>query len=145
MSYIYLQEQGEESSAACYSDIQFALSKSKNTQASIIAATARRNFAKIPNLGRPGNLMESLGEDQLTFWQEDFLPRHLMGKGAGSAEHVRDFGKSMRELLEKYGLALFLPKTHHCFALEDLSCPRRFGLDGVLCKMVLGAGCRCAP
>jgi len=36
------------------------------------------------------------------------------------AESVRDFGRNMRDSLERCGLNLSLPKTHLCFALGDL-------------------------
>jgi hypothetical protein len=58
----------------------------------------------------------------LTFFAEDSHAKTLVQqvKEQELPEHVRDCGKSMRELLTKYGLNLSLPKTHHCFELGDL-------------------------
>jgi len=66
--------------------------------------------------------MEDLGEAQLTFFAEDSPAKTSVQrvKEQELPENVRDFGKSMRESLEKFGLNLSLPKTHHCFELGAL-------------------------
>ena len=124
MSYIYLQEQGEESLADSYLDIpQSVLSKLKNTQdKSYCSDNETESCQSFQSGTTSAHLTEILGEEQLTFWQEDFHAKTLVQqvKGQELPEHVRDCGKSMRELLTKYGLNLSLPKTHHCFALGEL-------------------------
>ena len=66
--------------------------------------------------------MEIPGEEQLTFFAEDSPAKTSVRrvKEQELAESVRAYGKSMRDSLTKYGLALSLPKTHHFYALEDL-------------------------
>jgi len=62
------------------------------------------------------------GADQLTFFAEDSPAKTSVRqvKEQELAESVRDYGRNMRDSLEKCGLDLSLPKTHHCFALGDL-------------------------
>jgi hypothetical protein len=69
-----------------------------------------------------GNSMEDLGEAQLTFFAEDSRAKTSVQrvKVQELPAHVQDFGKSMRDLLEKFGLNLSLPKTRHCFELGVL-------------------------
>jgi len=124
MSYIYLQEQGEESLADSYLDIpQYVLSKLKNTQDKYYCSDNETESCQSFQSGTTfAHSTVDRGEEQLTFWQEDFHAKTLVQqvKEQELPEHVRDCGKSMRKLLTKYGLALSLPKTHHCFALGDL-------------------------
>ena len=124
MSYTYLQEQGEESLADSYLDIpQSVLSKLKNTQDKSYCSDNETESCQSFQSGTTyAHSTADPGEDQLTFWQEDFHAKTLVQqvKEQELPEHVRDCGKSMRELLTKYGLALSLPKTHHCFELGDL-------------------------
>lgn len=124
MSYIYLQEQGEVSSADSYSGIpQYARSKSKNIQGrSCCSDSETASCQNFPFGTTFAHLTANHGEDQLTFWQEDSPARTSVRrvKEQELPDHVRDSGKSMRELLTKYGLNLSLPKTHHCFELGDL-------------------------
>ena len=62
------------------------------------------------------------GEDQLTFFAEDSPAKTslLRVKEQELRESVRDYGRNMRDSLERCGLDLSLPKTHLCFALGDL-------------------------
>jgi hypothetical protein len=68
------------------------------------------------------NLTGPNGEAQLTFSAVDSRAKTspLRVKEQELPESVRDFGRSMRDSLEKFGLNLSLPKTHHCFALGEL-------------------------
>jgi len=65
---------------------------------------------------------EHPGEEQLMFFAEDSHVRTSVRqvKEQELAESVRDFGRNMRDSLERCGLALSLPKTHLCFALGEL-------------------------
>jgi hypothetical protein len=71
------------------------------------------------------------GAEQLTFFAEDSHVRTSVRqvKEQELPGSVRDFGRNMRDSLERCGLVLSLPKTHLCFALGDLelsskTCPR---------------------
>jgi len=66
--------------------------------------------------------MGDLGEEQLTLFVGDSHARTSLRrvKEQELPAHVLDFGRSMRDSLEKFGLNLSLPKTHHCFALGAL-------------------------
>jgi hypothetical protein len=65
---------------------------------------------------------ESRGAEQLTFFAEDSLVKTSVRQVREQElpESVQDYGKSMRDSLERCGLSLSLPKTHLCFALGDL-------------------------
>jgi hypothetical protein len=65
---------------------------------------------------------EHPGEEQLMFFAEASPVRTSVRqvKEQELRESVRDFGRNMRDSLERCGLALSLPKTHLCFALGDL-------------------------
>jgi hypothetical protein len=65
---------------------------------------------------------EHPGEEQLMFFAEASHVRTsvLQVKEQELQGSVRDFGRNMRDSLERCGLALSLPKTHLCFALGDL-------------------------
>jgi hypothetical protein len=65
---------------------------------------------------------EHPGEEQLMFFAEVFPVRTSVRqvKEQELRESVRDYGRNMRDSLERCGLALSLPKTHLCFALGDL-------------------------
>ena len=88
-------------------------------------------------------LTERRGEAQLTFLQEDSLAKTSVRrvKEQELAESVRDYGRNMRDSLERCGLDLSLPKTHLCFALGDLELSSktwpRWGimLDGELSEL----------
>jgi hypothetical protein len=62
------------------------------------------------------------GAEQLTFFAEDFPVRTSVQqvKEQELPGSVRDFGRNMRDSLERCDLVLSLPKTHLCFALGDL-------------------------
>jgi hypothetical protein len=124
MSYIYLQEQGEESLADSYLDIpQSVLLKLKNTQdKSYCSDNETESCQNFQSGTTSAHSTVDRGAEQLTFWQEDSHAKTLVQqvKEQELPEHVRDCGKSMRELLTKYGLDLSLPKIHHCFELGDL-------------------------
>jgi hypothetical protein len=68
------------------------------------------------------NSTEHPGEEQLMFFAEDSHVRTSVRrvKEQELPGHARDFGRNMRDSLEKCGLDLSLQKTHLCFALGDL-------------------------
>jgi hypothetical protein len=83
------------------------------------------------------------GAEQLTFFAEDSPARTSVQqvKEQELPGSVRDFGRNMRDSLERCGLVLSLPKTHLCFALGDLELSSktwpRWGimLDGELSEL----------
>ena len=124
MSYTYLQEQeGEYLEVNCLDIPQSVLSKLKSIQDKSYCSDSETESCQSFQSGTTSALSTAdPGEDQLTFFAEDFRVKTSVQqvKEQELPEHVRDFGKSMRESLTKYGLALSLPKIHHCFELGDL-------------------------
>lgn len=145
MSFIYLQEQGEEYLEVNCLDIpQSVLSKLKSIQDKSYCSDSETESCQNSQSGTTSALSTAdHGEDQLTFWPEDSLAKTSVQqvKEQELPEHVRDYGKSMRESLTKYGLDLSLPKTHHCFELGALELSSkiwpRWGimLDGELSEL----------
>jgi len=124
MSFTYLQEQeGECLEVNCLDIPQSVLSKLESTKDKSYCSDNETKSCQSFQFGTTSALLTAdHGADQLTFWPEDFHAKTSVQqvKEQELPERVRDFGKSMRELLTKYGLALSLPKTHHCFVLGDL-------------------------
>ena len=123
MSYTYLQEQGEESSAGCFSDIpQYVLSR--------LNLTAERSYSN-------GNGMESCqssqsgmmsapsmeypGEGKLISSVGDSLARisALLDEGLESKGSEADSGKRWQGLLVRYDQDMFSSKTVLCSEQED--------------------------
>jgi len=129
MSYTYLQEQGEEFSVECFSDIpQFALSRLNLTVEKSYSNDNETEFCQSFQSGtmcEPST--ERLGKDQLTFWREDshaktYQHRELITqKKMESMVIAQDFGRNIKELLGRLDLNLFLPKTPQTLELKDLS------------------------
>jgi len=124
-----LQEQGEESSAECFSDIPaFALSRSRNTlgkSSCNVNATESCHGSQSGTTYKPSTA--DRGEGASMYWQEDFLaktfqPREqITAKNLELPESVQAYGASIKGLLEKLNLVLSSRKTHRCCALGGLS------------------------
>ena len=132
MSYIYLQEQGEESSADNFSDIpQSVLSKLRSTQdRSCCNDNETECCLSSPSGTTFAPLMESLGEEQLMLFAEDSPAKTSAQREREPVleESVLDYGKNMQELLDKYGLSLSLRKTPRfcgvaALTLSSKTCP----------------------
>jgi len=125
MSYIYLQEQGEESSADNFSDIpQSVLSKLRSTQdRSCCNDNETECCLSSPSGTTFAPLMESLGEEQLMLFAEDSPAKTSAQREREPVleESVLDYGKNMQELLERYGLSLSLRKTPRFCGLVALT------------------------
>lgn len=123
-NYTYLQGQAEESLGECYLDTpQFALLKLSHTAKTFCEqGSGTESCRNSQSLETSKNLTDDRGEEQLTLFAEDSHVKTspLRVKEQELPAHVLDSGKSMRDLLEKFGLDLFLPKTHHCFELGGL-------------------------
>jgi len=132
MSYIYLQEQGEESSVDSFSDIPaYALSKLKNTQD---RSCCNDNETECYPSSQSGTMFAPLtgprGEEQLMLFAEDSPAKTSAQREREPVleESVLDFGKNMPELLERYGLSLSLRKTPRfcgvaALTLSSKTCP----------------------
>ena len=147
MSYIYLQEQGEESLAECFSGIPaFAQSRlSPTAKKSYCSASEMESFlaSQFGETSEP--LTVGHGEARPTSSQEASRARTsarpgrtttLTAKRTAFAESAAAFGRKCAESLERFNLALWLSKTpRHCGSADlALSCETlpRWGimLDG---------------
>ena len=124
MSYTYLQERGEESSAESFADIpQFALSKSN-----LIAEKFSCNDNETGSCQsfQSGTMlqpsMESRGKDMLISCAEDSRVRTLAvpEEELESPENEAVFGRKWLALLERSGQGLCLWKTRQFSLLGDL-------------------------
>ena len=137
MSYIFLRERGEESSAECFSDIPaFAPSK-----LSLIAGKSCCNgnateFFRNSLFGTTcGHLTENHGEEKLTSSAEDSRARtfHARAKARESAEREVGFGLNLQESLARYNPATHSWRTRQCSLFEGLEeCLETFPKAGMM-------------
>lgn len=120
----YSQEQGEAFSLTSYlATIQSELVKSNPTQEMSYSQDKETDSCQPSQSGTMWQRSTDIpGEEQLMFFAEDSHVRTsvLRVKEQELRGSVRDYGRNMRDSLERCGLALSLPKTHLCFALGDL-------------------------
>jgi hypothetical protein len=126
MSYTFLLESGEESSADCFSGIPlFAPSRSTliaEEYSSVANGTAfflgspcgTMSEPSTGNLGGDGFNWFAAGFPAPTFPKYGKMPRELTGPSL-------DFGQKWRESSVRFDLASCGWKTHHCWFNEDLS------------------------
>lgn len=123
-NYTYLPGLEEESLEECSSVThQSQQSKSNHTAKRCLKQGSETESCQSSQFTETSeNSTASHGEAQLTLFAEDSRAKTSLQrvKEQELPESVRDFGRSMRESLEKFGLNLSLPKTHHCFELGDL-------------------------
>ena len=131
MSYTYLQEQGEASSAECFSDIPaFVLSRLNLTAAkSCCNDNATASYPSSQSGMTCEHSRVSHGADSLTlcaagsYVRTPAPPGQTTTSTASSAElmvRALDFGRKWRGLLAKSNLHLSLPKTCQISAISDL-------------------------
>ena len=124
MSYIYLQEQGEESSAACYSDIpQYVLSKLKNIQGKSYCSDNETESCQNFQSGTTSALLtENHGEGKSMSCVEDSHAKTLVQQEKEQAlmETEAECGDTWQELSVKYDRDSCSWKTHRCLWDEDL-------------------------
>lgn len=121
------QEREAAFSLTSYLDtIQSELAKSRNIQEMSYSQDNETESCQTFQSGMTcAHSTESLGEDQLMFFAEDFHAKTLQ-QGALCTElkelreSVADYGANIKDLLAKCGLSLFLPKTPHYCELEGL-------------------------
>lgn len=142
MSYIYLQEQGGESSAECFSDIPaYVLSR-----LNLIAEKSfyKGNETESCQSSQSGTmcepLMASRGEGKLTSSVADSLVKTYLaqGKAQESKEREADCGLNLQESLARYDPATHLWRTRQCSLFEGLGeCLETFPKSGMMHDGVL--------
>jgi len=141
MSYTYLQEQGEEYSVECYSDIPaFVLSKLMNTvEKSCCKGSGTESSRGFQSKMTSGTSTANRGEEKSRYWQEDFLAKtflpkeQTMGQNLALMENARAFGWSICDLLKKSNLSISLPKILRSYELGDLEqSSKGFPLWGIM-------------
>ena len=125
MSYTYLLEQGEESSAGCFSDIPQSVLSNLNL-------TAEKSYfkdnetASCPS-SQSGmmspHLTELRGEEKSMSSVGDSLAKtsQQQAREPGSQENEADSGERCPESLAKYDLNTHSWRTHQCLLFEDLT------------------------
>ena len=137
MSYIYLQEQGGESSAECFSDIPaYVLSR--------LNLIAEKSFYKGSEMeccqsSQSGTMCEPLtasrGEGKLTSSVADSLVKTYLAQGKEQElkESEADCGLNLQESLARYDPATHLWKTRQCSLFEGLDeCLETFPKSGMM-------------
>ena len=124
MSYIYLQEQGEESLADSYLDIpQYVRSKLKNTQDKSYCSDNETESCQNFQSGTTfAHSTVDRGADQLTFFVGDSHVKTSVQQEK-ELEYLakgRVYGKSICDLFQRFNQPIFLQKTHLCCESVDL-------------------------
>mgnify|MGYP007032449768 CR=1 FL=1 len=121
MSYTYLQEQGEESSAECYSDIpQFALLRSKNIPAkscSKDSATESCHGSQSGTTSPPLTATRGEGESMSSAADSPAKTSAQPGKAPESPESEADSGERWQGSFAKFDHDSSLWRTHQCSLL----------------------------
>lgn len=123
MSYIYLQEQGGESSVDNFKDIPaYVLSRLNLTQDKCCSKGNETESCQNSRYGMISeHSMEHLGEEKSTSFAEGFLARTFpqLEKELESRANALGFGERWPGWLAKYDQDLCLWKTPQCSLLED--------------------------
>lgn len=137
MSYIYLQEQGGESSAECFSDIPVYVLSRLNLTAE--KSYSKGNETESCQSSQSGTmcepLMASRGEGKLTSSAEDSLAKTFLvqERAQESMEQEADSGLNLQESLAKYDPATHLWRTRQCSLFEGLGeCLETFPKSGMM-------------
>lgn len=124
MSYTYLLESGEESSAECYSDIPASvlsrLSSTAEKSSCNASATESCQNSQYGMTCEP--LTANRGGEKLTSSVEDSLAKTYLAQERvrESTEREADSGLNLQESLAKYDPATHLWRTRQCSLFEDL-------------------------
>jgi hypothetical protein len=125
MSYTYLQESGEESSAASFSDIEQSVLLNLNLTAdescSKGSGTESCQSSQSGTMSAPS--MELRGEEKSMLFAEDSLAKtsQLLGKVMELTEEEAGYGEKWPESLAKYNPNTFSWRTRQCLLFEDLA------------------------
>lgn len=124
MSYTYLQEQGEESSAECFSDIPLsALLKSKNIPERCYSSDSETESCHASQSGMTcKHLMGNRGEVKSMSCVEASPAKiyPVQEKEPDSMVLDLDYGRNTQESYRRYGLDMYSRKTRHYSELGDL-------------------------
>ena len=124
MSYIFLQEQGEESSVECFSDIPaYVLSKSRSIHERSCSNDSVTECCRDSQSGTTyAPLTVGRGEEELTSCAEDSRAKTSVGqeKEKGSPASGADCGKKWRESLARFDQSTCLWKTAQLSLFGDL-------------------------
>ena len=124
MSYIYLQEQGEESSAECFSDIPACVLLRLNLTAekSCSKGSAMESCPSFQSGTTCEPLTANRGGGKLTSSAEVSPAKTYLApeKVRESMEQEADSGLNLQESLAKYDPAAHLWRTRQCSLFEDL-------------------------
>lgn len=137
MSYIFLRERGEESSAECFSDIPaFAPSKSSLIARKSCCNGSATESCRSSQFGTTCELLtENHGEEKLTSSAEDSPAKTYLAraKARESAEREAGFGLNLQESLARYDPATHLWRTRQCSLFEGLDeCLETFPKAGTM-------------
>ena len=137
MSYIYLQEQGGESSAECFSDIPAYVLSRLNLFAE--KSFYKGNETECCQSSQSGTMCEPLtasrGEGKLTSSVADSPVKTYLaqGKERELKESEADCGLNLQESLAKYDPATHLWRTRQCSLFEGLGeCLETFPKSGMM-------------
>ena len=123
MSYTFLQEQGEESSAGCFSDIEPFVRSKLNLTAEKSSCndseTASCRGSRSGTMCEPST--ESRGEELQTLCAEASPAKILVlpETGQESQENDQDCGQNLHGSLAKYDPITHSLKTHQCLLFAD--------------------------
>ena len=124
MSWLYSRALVEEYwEARCLDGEQCALWKEIHTPLAYLQQDRMTEFSRLSRYGVTfARLTESLGEELLTWFLEDFHAKTLaqQGRALESTEKDLGYGLKWQESSERYDLDSHLWKTHLCLFQEDL-------------------------
>lgn len=137
MSYTYLLESGEESSAECFSDIPaFVLSKSsRSAEKSSCNANATESYLDSQSGTTCGLSTGDRGAEKSTAYAEASRAKTYLaqGKERESKEREADCGLNLQESLAKYDPVTHLWRTRQCSFLGDsVECLETFPKSGTM-------------
>ena len=137
MSYTYLLESGEESSAECFSDIPaFVLSKSSRSAEKYSCNASATESSQNSQSGTTYGLStESRGVEKSTSSVADSLAKTYLaqGKERESKEREAGYGASSPVLLARYDRDTRSWKTPQCSLIEDSEeCLETFPKSGIM-------------
>lgn len=137
MSYIFLRERGEESSAECFSDIP-AFAPSKSSLIAGKSCCSGSATESCPN-SQFGTTCEPLtanrGGEKLTSSAEDSLAKTYLAqeRARESMESEADCGLNLQESLARYDPVTHLWRTRQCSRFEGLGeCLETFPKSGMM-------------
>jgi len=125
MSYTYLQEQGEVSSAGCFSDIPQSVLLNLNLTAEKSSSNVNEmGYCQSSQSGMMSALSTELRGEEKLMWFAGVFPAktsQVQERESGSQENEAGFGQKCPESLAKYDPNTHSWRTHQCLLFEDLT------------------------